>query len=121
MIITELRAGYNSDLLDHVEISALATAEEIFELQLLRTFEIEIGGNDELPDNFKIRRIKACEEPGKEKVIVTFEDGSRVVKSLKNGDTFDLNIGVALAVMEKIYGTKSQYHKVIQSKLKTKK
>ena len=72
---------------------------------------------DCLPKSLKIKNIAYCDKPGKEKVILVFEDGSKVIKEMCKGDTFDLNIGVALAFMEKVYGSKTQYHKTIQRKL----
>lgn len=72
---------------------------------------------EKLPKSLRIRGISYCDRPGKEKVILVFEDGSKIIKEMCKGDTFDLKIGVALAYMEHLYGTKSQYHKMIQKKL----
>lgn len=76
---------------------------------------------DRLPKELQIRSIAYSEVKGKEKVIVVFQDGTKVIKHLLEGDHFDLNIGVALAFMEKLYGTKSQYHKMIQKKVQKPK
>ena len=76
---------------------------------------------DCLPKALQIRSIAYSDVNGKEKVIVIFQDGTKVIKHLLEGDHFDLNIGVALAFMEKLYGTKSQYHKMIQKKLQKPK
>lgn len=76
---------------------------------------------DRLPKELQIRSIAYSEVKGKEKVIVVFQDGTKVIKHLLKGDHFDLNIGVALAFMEKLYGTKSQYHKMIQKKVQKPK
>lgn len=76
---------------------------------------------DCLPESLKIKNIAYCDKPGKEKVILVFKDGSKVIKEMCKGDTFDLKIGVALAFMEKLYGSKTQYHKTIQKKLPQKK
>lgn len=76
---------------------------------------------DYLPESLKIKNIAYCDKPGKEKVILVFKDGSKVIKEMCKGDTFDLKIGVALAFMEKLYGSKTQYHKTIQKKLPQKK
>lgn len=76
---------------------------------------------DSLPESLKIKNIAYCDKPGKEKVILVFKDGSKVIKEMCKGDTFDLKIGVALAFMEKLYGSKTQYHKTIQKKLPQKK
>lgn len=72
---------------------------------------------DRLPKELQIRSIAYSDVKGKEKVIVVFQDGTKVIKHLLEGDHFDLNIGVALAFMEKLYETKSQYHKMIQKKV----
>jgi hypothetical protein len=72
---------------------------------------------DCLPESLQIKNIAYCDKPGKEKVILVFKDGSKVIKKMCKGDTFDLNIGVALAFMEKVCGSKTQYHKMIQKKL----
>ena len=79
--------------------------------------QIEKSGVDALPKSLRIKLISYCDKPGKEKVILVFEDGSKIIKEMCKGDTFDLKIGVALAFMEKLYGTKTQYHKMIQKKL----
>ena len=76
---------------------------------------------DRLPKELQIRSIAYSEVKGKEKVIVVFQDGTKVIKHLLEGNHFDLNIGVALAFMEKLYGTKSQYHKMIQKKVQKPK
>ena len=61
-----------------------------------------------------IRSIHYCDEPGKEKTIVIFADGSKVIKELVAGDKFDLNVGVALCVAERMYGGKTPYHKMVK-------
>ena len=61
-----------------------------------------------------IRHISHCTKPGKECVVVVFDDNTKVITTPKGGDVFDLNIGVALAITEKMFGTKSQYHKFIR-------
>lgn len=76
---------------------------------------------DRLPKELQIRSIAYSDVKSKEKVIVVFQDGTKVIKHLLKGDHFDLNIGVALAFMEKLYGTKSQYHKMIQKKVQKPK
>lgn len=68
-----------------------------------------------------IKGISYCDEKGKEKVIVLFKDGSKIIKKPAGGDDFDLNVGVALCLAEYIFGSKSQYHKEIQRKLVTSK
>lgn len=81
------------------------------------TYITDMRPVDCLPESLEIKNIAYCDKPGKEKVILVFKDGSKVIKEMCKGDTFDLNIGVALAFMEKVYGSKTQYHKMIQKKL----
>lgn len=68
-----------------------------------------------------IRHISYCDKPGKEMVVVVFNDNTKVIKRPVDGDVFDINIGVALAIAEKIYGSKSQFHKEIKRKTVVKK
>lgn len=68
-----------------------------------------------------IKHISYCDKPGKEKVVVVFNDNTKVIKRPVDGDVFDINIGVALAIAEKIYGSKSQFHKEIKRKTVVKK
>lgn len=64
-----------------------------------------------------IKNIFYSDKPGKEVVVVLFEDGTKVIKRPSQGDSFDLNVGVSLAIAEKIFSSKTQYHKYIQSKV----
>lgn len=61
-----------------------------------------------------IRRIYYCDESGKEKVIVIFSDETKVIKEMVPGDHFDLNVGVALCVAERMYGGKTKFHKAVK-------
>ena len=61
-----------------------------------------------------IRRIYYCNEPGKEKVIVIFSDETKVIKEMVPGDHFDLNVGVALCIAERMYGGKTKFHKAVK-------
>lgn len=65
-----------------------------------------------------IRHISYCDEPGKEKVIVIFEDNTKVIKTMVPSDKFDLNVGVALCIAERMFETKTKFHKMVQKKLK---
>ena len=64
-----------------------------------------------------IKNIFYSDKPGKEVVVVLFEDGTKIIKRPSQGDSFDLNVGVSLAIAEKIFSSKTQYHKYIQSKV----
>jgi len=59
-------------------------------------------------------------EPGKEHVVVIFKDGTKIKKAPAGNDAFDIKIGVALAIMEYMFGTKSQYTKFLRGKDLTK-
>lgn len=62
----------------------------------------------------EVKYIAYCDKPGKEKVIVVFTDETKVVKEMVTGDHFDINVGVALCIMERMFGSKSKYHKFIK-------
>ena len=68
-----------------------------------------------------VAHISFCDTPGKEKVIVIFKDGTKVIKAPVGEDIFDINVGVALAIAEHYFGSKSQYHKFITRSIKQKK
>lgn len=65
----------------------------------------------------EIKGISYCDTKGKEKVIVIFKDGSKVIKEMNSEDNFDLNVGVALCLADHLFGSKTQFHKEVQSKL----
>ena len=103
-----------------VNINGIADTEDVKALYEMR--ELISNGDCSIsftppPHSSSITFVAYCDEPGKEKVIVGFKDGSKITKYLKKGDTFDLNIGVALAIAEKLYGTNTQFHKMIQKKI----
>ena len=65
---------------------------------------------------------------GKEHLVtVVFEDGSHVTKRCLSEDKYDLNVGVALCIADKVYGTVTQFHKdvirrkVVKKQVKKKK
>ena len=59
---------------------------------------------------------------GKEHLVtVVFEDGSHVTKKCLSGDKYDLNVGVALCIADKAYGTVSQFHKDVLRRKVVKK
>jgi len=62
-----------------------------------------------------IRHIEYKDEPGKEQVTVIFEDLTHVTTKCASGDKFDINVGVALAVMEKMFGSKTAFRKYVSS------
>lgn len=97
----------------HVQLDCLATIDEV---EALYESDCEIGvvtdeeDDVDLVDTF-IRNINYNEEKGV--VAVVFSDGD-VRKAQKVGDDqFDLNVGVALCIAEKLFDTKSQFHKKV--------
>lgn len=68
----------------------------------------------------KIRHINVGERKGKKLVCVVFEDGSHIIKECHSEDEFDINIGVALCLVEKYYSTANQFHKLVKRKLTEK-
>lgn len=67
-------------------------------------------------NNLKIRNIYYDDTPGKEVVVVVFEDGTKIFKHLSQGDTFDLRTAVAFAIAEKLFGSKTQFKKFVERK-----
>jgi len=63
-----------------------------------------------------IKHVTYNKKKGKECVVVIFEDGTSVVQKMFPGDQFDLSVGVALALASKVFGSKTQFHKVIEAK-----
>jgi len=61
----------------------------------------------------RIKNIYYSDKPGEEVVVVVFEDDKKVITRPHGGDTFDLKIGVALAIAEKMFGSKSQFGKFL--------
>lgn len=71
-------------------------------------------------DNKEAADIKAIyynDTPGKETVVVIWNDGVKVIKKLAEGDNFDLNVGVALCIADRLYGSKTAFHKMVKTKL----
>lgn len=68
----------------------------------------------QIPD---IKHILHSEKKGQHSVTVVFADGSHVTKKCLPEDTFDLNVGVALCLADKLIGSTTRYHKMIQKYL----
>lgn len=101
-----------------VNLTATATQKEFLELISVKNKDIfNILFQDKLPPSLQISNIFYSDKPNKECVVLVFKDGSKIIQKMQTGDTFDLNIGVALAFMSKVYGSKTQYHKMIQKKV----
>ena len=67
--------------------------------------------------DLSIRHISIGERKGKKVVCVVFKDGSHIIKECQKEDDFDINVGVALCLMEKMYSSNNKFHKLIKSKL----
>lgn len=115
-----LKLSQNQHKKGNIKMNILKLAPNTYVKHYYPYYPSISGSYDYLPESLKIKNIAYCDTPGKEKVILVFKDGSKVIKKMCAGDTFDLNIGVALAFMEKVYGSKTQYHKMIQKKLPKK-
>lgn len=66
--------------------------------------------------DLKIKNIYYDDTPGKEVVVVIFTDGTKILKHLSKGDTFDLRTAVAFAIAEKLFGSKTQFKKFVENK-----
>lgn len=76
--------------------------------------EFEMFEDDEFLD-LGIRCIEVNEP---KKIIVTvFDDGEVYMQKCREGDEFDINVGVALSIAEHEYGSKTQFHKMIEEKI----
>ena len=62
----------------------------------------------------EIKTIGYSNKPGKGTVKVTFTDGTYTESHCAPSDTFDLRIGVALCICEKLFGSRSQFYKAIK-------
>lgn len=49
-------------------------------------------------------------------IVVVFADGTKTISKCAKGDHFDVNVGVAMAITEKMFGSKSKYHDMIKAK-----
>ena len=67
-----------------------------------------------------VKSINVGEKGGKKLVCVVFEDGSHIIKKCHKEDDFDINVGVALCLVEKYFGSKNKFHKFIKSRLTEK-
>ena len=63
-----------------------------------------------------IRNVLVNEK--KRLVTVVFKDGTHEIIKCSKNDEFDVNVGVALAIAQHLYGSKNKFHKDIQSKVK---
>lgn len=52
------------------------------------------------------------------RVVVLFKDGSKEIVDCSKEDNFDVKIGVALAICNHIFRTKTQFHKFVTKKAK---
>lgn len=64
------------------------------------------------PNNLKIKNVYYNEKSGI--TVVIFEDDTKIIKKLSEGDVFDLRTAVALAIAEKVYSSKTQFNKAVE-------
>lgn len=69
----------------------------------------------------RIRHIVEGMRGNKHVVTVVFEDGSHILKECLPEDKYDLNVGVALCIADKLLGSVTQFHKEVKRKLAVKK
>ena len=92
----------------------------------MKAVVIEQGPDSEVKVSEKyvsptVRHISEGMRGDKHVVCVVFDDGSHVIKECLPEDTYDLNIGVALCLAEKLIGSTTQFHKLVKNKLAQKK
>lgn len=63
-----------------------------------------------------VKGIAYSSRPGKARTKITFADDSEVEVKCAPNDTFDLSVGVALAICYSIFGSRSQFLKFIKAK-----
>lgn len=80
--------------------------------------QIHIGEGHFIP---RIRHIVEGMRGDKHVVTVVFEDGSHILKECLPEDKYDLNVGVALCLADKLLGSVTQFHKEVKRKLAVKK
>lgn len=79
---------------------------------------VHIGEGHAIP---RIRHIIEGMRGNKHVVTVVFEDGSHILKECLPEDKYDLNVGVALCLADKLMGSVTQFHKEVKRKLAVKK
>lgn len=72
---------------------------------LIKMFEKELF--PETKGNRDIKNVYVNKEKGI--VVTVFNDGSKEVAKCKKGDSFDLEVGIALCVAHKRYGAFNKY------------
>lgn len=82
------------------------------------------GSTIKIDESYTIPTIRHISEGmrGKNHVVcVVFNDGSHVIKECLPEDKYDLNVGVALCLADKLMGSVTQFHKEVKRKLAIKK
>lgn len=86
-------------------------------------YDAAVGVNEDILDTPvmvmpEIRNIYYCAEPGREKVIVIFKDNTKIIKRPAGGDVFDLKVGVAMCMADKMFGSNSRFSKFVRKTAK---
>lgn len=71
-------------------------------------------------NDLSIRHINVGERKGKKVVCVVFKDGTHIIKECQKENEFDVNVGVALCLMERMCSSNNKFHKLVKSKLTDK-
>lgn len=91
----------------------------------MRSFVMNLDGSTiKIDESYTIPTIRHISEGmrGKNHVVcVVFNDGSHVIKECLPEDKYDLNVGVALCLADKLMGSVTQFHKEVKRKLAVKK
>lgn len=74
----------------------------------------------DMKNELGIRHINVGERKGKKVVCVVFKDGTHIIKECQKEDEFDVNVGVALCLMERMCSSNNKFHKLVKSKLTDK-
>lgn len=63
------------------------------------------------PDKLFVKKVYYDKEKGV--TVVIFEDGVKITKKLSEGDIFDVRTAVALAIAERLYGSRTKFAKTV--------
>lgn len=77
---------------------------------------VDLMGDIEAPDRETERRTQE-----KQKEIVLWSDGTKTVVKCGPEDTFDMEKGLAMAIIKKMAGNDNRFHKVFKQYTKKKK
>lgn len=94
-------------------IVSTITEESFGDSITLKLWDVGDRGLKNLTPQYRSYKISRIYTNNKDVVVVIFNDGTKIIKRLCEGDTFNLYTGVALAIAEKVYGSKTQFKKAV--------